>query len=311
VADDFSGLNVVRGDQDVADLLKKWGDQSQTPQVLQQPQRGNLPIPQPYIDAVKGFEGFTPKASWDVNNYRNGYGTNALHPGEVIDQAEATSRLHDELGKAAGLVDAKYPDLPEGHRAALTSLTFNAGSRWMNQGLGAAVGAGDWDTAQRLFKGYNHSAGQVLPGLTNRRNSEASWLGGAVPGPGSAPPGAQKVIAGLGVPGLDPTVANVSPEGVGEARAPAAMSAVASAAAPGVQSASNADVIAKAQKALDAEKETAGERQSKGMMALAQQLLSASQAPKANFMQLAPANTGPVRPLPLNLPPFPQGFGQS
>jgi hypothetical protein len=106
---------------------------------------------------------------------------------------------------------------------------------------------------------------------------------------------------------IDPTVANVSPEGIGEAT-PVAASAVASA-APGTTSSANADVIAKAQKALDAEKETAGERQSKGMMALAQQLLSASQAPKANFMQLAPANTGPVRPLPLNLPP--QGIGQS
>jgi hypothetical protein len=42
------------------------------------------------------------------------------------------------------------------------------------------------------------------------------------------------------------------------------------------------------------------------MMALAQQLMAASAAPKANFMQLAPGNTGPLRPLPLDLPRFGQ-----
>ena len=155
-----------------------------------------LPLPQNYIDAVKRFEGFTPKASWDVNNYRNGYGTNALYPGEAIDQATATDRLHGELGSAAGLVDARYPGLPEGHRAALTSLTYNAGPGWMNQGLGAAVGAGDWGKARDLLVNYNHSAGRVLPGLTDRRNTEASWMFGE-----GGPPGAPVS------PGVAPAVA--------------------------------------------------------------------------------------------------------
>jgi lysozyme len=228
-----------------------------------------LPLPQPYIDAVKGFEGFTPKATWDVNNLRNGYGTNARYPGEVIDQTEATNRLHSELGKAAGLVDAQFPNLPDGHRAALTSLTFNAGPGWMKSGLGAAVGSGDWDTAKRLFTSYNKSAGQVLPGLADRRNSEVSWMSGATPGPGSAPmpASAAKVIAGL--------PAGPMPDGT------------------------TLDMLPK-------QGDDTTKKNSAAMMALAQQLMAAGQAPKANFMQLAPANTGPLRPLPLDLPRFGQ-----
>jgi hypothetical protein len=113
-------------------------------------------------------------------------------------------------------------------------------------------------------------------------------------GPPTLPAGAAKVAAGL-----DPTVANVSPEGT-EEPAPAAASAVASA-APAASAA-----VANAQKLVDADKQAEGEKQSKGMMALAQQLLAASAAPKVAPMQLAPGNTGPLRPLPLDLPRFGQ-----
>jgi lysozyme len=183
-----------------------------------------LPLPQNYIDAVKRFEGFTPKASWDVNNYRNGYGTNALYPGEAINQDEATARLHRELGTAAGLVDARYPGLPEGHRAALTSLTYNAGPGWMNQGLGAAVGAGDWGRARDLLLGYNHSAGRVLPGLTDRRNTEASWMYGE-----GGPPGAPTPAASPSLP--NPAVA------LAQAQVPSAPFLPGAAQAPGAAAA--------------------------------------------------------------------------
>jgi hypothetical protein len=60
------------------------------------------------------------------------------------------------------------------------------------------------------------------------------------------------------------------------------------------------------QKLVDADKQAETDKQSKGMMALAQQLLAASAAPKVEPMQLAPGNTGPLRPLPLDLPRFGQ-----
>jgi hypothetical protein len=52
-----------------------------------------------------------------------------------------------------------------------------------------------------------------------------------------------------------------------------------------------------------------GDARAKALGALAQQLMIAGQAPKANFMQLQSMNTGPVRALPIDLPPMPKGFG--
>lgn len=129
------------------------------------------------IAAVKGFEGFTPKAQWDYKQHSNGYGTKAQSPGEVIDPATAETRLTSELGKAQAQVDAFAPNAPAGPRKALSSLTFNAGPGWMNSGLGQAVKAGDWDKAQSLFLTYNKAGGQENSGLTSRRQQEASWFG--------------------------------------------------------------------------------------------------------------------------------------
>jgi hypothetical protein len=66
------------------------------------------------------------------------------------------------------------------------------------------------------------------------------------------------------------------------------------------------DAVARAQKVLADQKAGEQSQNSKTMMAFAQQLLNASQAPKFTPMQLAPDNTGPMRPLPLNLPRFGQ-----
>jgi lysozyme len=132
-----------------------------------------------YLNAIKGFEGYSPQASWDYAQYTNGYGTKAAHPGEKIDRDTAEQRFQSEIGNAASQVDKAFPQLPEGARAALTSLTFNAGPGWINGGLGNAVRQGDWGTASSMFRQYNHAGGQVLPGLTARRNQEAAWLTGA------------------------------------------------------------------------------------------------------------------------------------
>lgn len=136
-------------------------------------------LDQAYLDAIKGFEGFTPKASWDYAQFTNGYGTRAAHPGETIDRNTADQRFQAEIGKAAQSVDTSFPQLPTGARAALTSLTYNAGPGWIKSGLGNAVRNGDWATARQHFLQYNHAGGQVLSGLTNRRAQEAAWLTGA------------------------------------------------------------------------------------------------------------------------------------
>ena len=130
-----------------------------------------------YLDAIRNFEGFTPKASWDYAQFSNGYGTRARFDGEVIDRAEAERRFKAEISDARQIVDRTAPHVDEGTKAALTSLTYNAGTAWVGSGLGEAVRAGDLDTVREIFQKYNKAGGEVLPGLVRRRTLEAQWIG--------------------------------------------------------------------------------------------------------------------------------------
>lgn len=158
-----------------------------------------------YLDAIRGFEGFTQRAGWDYAQFSNGYGTKAKFAGEVIDKAEADQRFQAEIAQARAIVDRHAPDAPEGTKAALTSLTFNAGDKWAKSGLGEAVRSGDMERARELFLQYNKAGGEVLPGLVQRRIAEAAWIG---------QPGANSVAgdaASMALPSPGPVVATTSP----------------------------------------------------------------------------------------------------
>lgn len=130
-----------------------------------------------YLDAIRNFEGFTPKASWDYAQHTNGFGTKALFAGEVIDRTEAERRFQAEVSSARTIVEKAAPNVDDGTKAALTSLTYNAGTAWIDSGLGDAVRRGDLDAARDIFQKYNKAGGEVLPGLVNRRAQEALWIG--------------------------------------------------------------------------------------------------------------------------------------
>lgn len=152
---------------------------------------GSVPdrLDQKYVEAIKGFEGFTETSVWDYKQFSSGYGTRENAAGIRIDKAEAERRLNRELTSAAAIVDKVNPNLPPGPRAALISLTFNAGSDWTKQGLGNLVRSGDLQGAKQKLLEYNKAGGQVLPGLESRRAAEASWFDNAAPAvnPKSAP----------------------------------------------------------------------------------------------------------------------------
>jgi len=130
-----------------------------------------------YLDAIRNFEGYVPQASWDYAQFSNGYGTKARFPGEVIDKVEADRRFRAEVASARSVVEKAAPNADEGTKAALTSLTYNAGVAWVDGGLGDAVRRGDLDTAREIFQQYNKAGGTVLPGLVSRRAQEALWIG--------------------------------------------------------------------------------------------------------------------------------------
>lgn len=147
-----------------------------------------------YLEAIKSFEGFTPKAQWDYAQLSNGYGTKALYAGETILPEEAERRFAAEIAAARSIVEKHAAGWDEGTKAALTSLTFNAGTRWITSGLGDAVRGQDIEAVRERFLQYTKAGGEVLPGLVRRRLAELDWIGS-----GAAP-------AGMG-----PSIATTSP----------------------------------------------------------------------------------------------------
>ena len=173
-----------------------------------------------YLDSIKKFEGFAPQAQWDYAQHSNGFGTRALHAGEVIDRAEAERRFEAEIASARAVVERHAASADEGTKAALTSLTFNAGEKWTRDGLGDAVRRGDMETARSLFLEYNKAGGKVLAGLAARRAAEAEWIGGpqGTPEP-VAPTAVPASVAALSEPGPYKPAAELLPIAGGAARA--------------------------------------------------------------------------------------------
>lgn len=134
-------------------------------------------VPGSFVAQIKKSEGFTPVAKWDFKQFSSGYGTKAKFAGERITEAEADQRFRTELGNAANVVDRINPNLSAGTRAAMTSLTYNAGDAWTKGRLGDAIAKGDEAAAKELFLQYNRAGGQVNPGLVARREREAAWFG--------------------------------------------------------------------------------------------------------------------------------------
>lgn len=134
-----------------------------------------------FMDSIKSFEGFTQKANWDYSQHTNGFGTKALYPGESISVEEANRRFEVEINEARRFVEAQAEGWDDGTKAALTSLTFNAGTRWATSGLGDAIRRFDIDAVRSHFLQYNKAGGEVLPGLVKRRLTEVTWIGEGLP----------------------------------------------------------------------------------------------------------------------------------
>jgi GH24 family phage-related lysozyme (muramidase) len=144
-----------------------------------------MPLGDNYLNAIRGFEGFSRRPRWDYRQWSSGYGTRANSPDEEIDEPEADRRFRAGLTGARDSVRGFGVAMTPGQEAALTSLTYNAGPRWMRSGLGEAVRAGDWRTAQERFLQYVNAGGRPLPGLRRRREQEAAWLNAPAPGGGA------------------------------------------------------------------------------------------------------------------------------
>ena len=135
---------------------------------------------------IKGFEDFRSEAYWDYGQWSNGWGTEALYPGENIDIATADQRLYAELSEVDALIGQLVTVPLERHqRQALISFTFNVGeAQFRESTLLAKLNAGELHAAANEFdywtKATDINTGEInnLAGLKDRRRQEkALFLG--------------------------------------------------------------------------------------------------------------------------------------
>src|SRR5262245_18566272 len=152
-----------------------------------------MPLPwEEYRRRIMGFEGnpnspgyYKPK--WDVRQWTVGPGVR-YRPGMDLSREGLERAFDEEIGQSRARVRQRFGDnLTPGQEAALSSLDYNAGPRFMNAGLGKAIDRGDWADAQRRLLQYTSADPRYQRGLLNRRTAEAGWLAPGSPGAGPLP----------------------------------------------------------------------------------------------------------------------------
>lgn len=142
------------------------------------------------VDFLKQEEGYSAKAFWDHKQYSIGYGTKASSPNEVIDEAEATRRLEQNIARFRSQVVSRKNkwgyDWNDRQVDALTSFAYNLGPGALD--TLTANGTRDNATISNKILLYNKASGKVLPGLSRRRQKEQAMFnaGGANSAPNAA-----------------------------------------------------------------------------------------------------------------------------
>ena len=104
--------------------------------------------------------------------------TKGVHAGMTCTQEEADQWLQDDLQAVYEAIDALVTvDLSQGQFDALCSFVFNLGAGALrNSTLLNLLNQGKYGAAQQQFGRWNHAGGQVLAGLTKRREGEAEMF---------------------------------------------------------------------------------------------------------------------------------------
>lgn len=127
-------------------------------------------------ELIKEFEGCKllpykcPAGIWTV-----GYGsTTDVHPGEPISQAEAESRLAEDVAEAEkGVNDAVRHPLTQHEFDALVSFVFNLGAGNLKKStLLKLINSGEVEQAAQEFRKWTKAGGVELEGLKRRRYAE-------------------------------------------------------------------------------------------------------------------------------------------
>jgi lysozyme len=129
------------------------------------------------LKLIKDFEGLKltsylcPANVWTI-----GYGSTGPHvkQGMTITEKEAEDLLKEDVKRFEECVtDAVEVDLTQDEFDALVSFSFNVGcGAFMGSTLLRLLNAGNKQAAAQQFPRWNKAAGQVLAGLTRRREAE-------------------------------------------------------------------------------------------------------------------------------------------
>jgi GH24 family phage-related lysozyme (muramidase) len=138
-------------------------------------------------------EGFTANASWDVNAYRLGFGTDKIigadgktrkvQPGDTTTVDAALKMLQYEVAtpykerlvgsESYKISEETFNSLNNKQKAALISYVYNVGS--LRQGIASAIKEKNYAlAAARIKEGPITGDGVVYPGLVRRRAEEAT-----------------------------------------------------------------------------------------------------------------------------------------
>lgn len=133
------------------------------------------------LELIKRFEGCRLTAYQDsVGIWTIGYGHTGplVVEGQTITEQEADGLLRHDARIAENCV-AKLVTVPltQNEFDALCSFVFNLGcGNFRNSTLLRKLNAGDYDGAAAEFKRWDKAGGQVLAGLTRRREAEAEMF---------------------------------------------------------------------------------------------------------------------------------------
>lgn len=152
--------------------------------------KGGPRFSQEGLDIVRTFEGFRPKAYYDLGGNKGkltvGYGfTNydipELKPGYTIDQKRAETLLPNLINRKYGpsvQQNVKVP-LTDQQYSALTSLVYNIGpTNFAKSTLLKKLNSGDYDGAASEFGKWVYAGGEVATGLVRRRAAEQALFTG-------------------------------------------------------------------------------------------------------------------------------------
>jgi len=136
-----------------------------------------MKISQTGLDLIKSFEGLKLKAYQDVVGvWTVGFGSTGPHvkPGMMITAKQAEDLLRDDVSRFEACVTKQVSvPLSQNQFDALVSFAFNLGcGNLASSTLLKKLNVKDYAGAANEFTKWNRAGGQVLAGLTRRREAE-------------------------------------------------------------------------------------------------------------------------------------------